>query len=230
MKPAVAYLRVSTSAQGRSGLGLEAQRDSIARFAEANGYRITGEFVEIETGKGADALERRPQLASALAAAKKDRSPILVAKLDRLSRDVAFVATLMAQGIPFVVSELGPDVDPFLLHIYAALAEKERKLISERTRSALARKKAQGAKLGNPTLLDSAQPKGALTVKVQADLFADRVTSLIHEIRQTGETRVTKIAEILNLRGVKTARGGKWHACTVSNVMKRTRPAEPYAV
>jgi DNA invertase Pin-like site-specific DNA recombinase len=102
VQSAVAYYRVSTQRQGRSGLGLEAQRTAVARFAEAEGIQILAEFTEVETGKGADALDRRPQLATALAMARKQRCPVLVAKLDRLSRDVAFVAGLMAQRVPFM--------------------------------------------------------------------------------------------------------------------------------
>ena len=143
-------LRVSTRQQQRSGLGIEAQRATIARFAEAENLAIIAEFVEAETGKGADALDRRPQLAAALAAARTVKGCVLVSKLDRLSRDVAFVAGLMAQRVPFIVAELGRDADPFMLHLYAALAEKERRLISERTKAALAVRKATGAKLGNP--------------------------------------------------------------------------------
>src|SRR5687768_423181 len=137
MDRAVAYLRISTRQQQRSGLGIEAQRATIARFAEAEGLTIIVEYVEAETGKGADALDRRPQLAAALAAAKTARCCVLVSKLDRLSRDVAFVSGLMAQRVPFIVAELGRDADPFMLHLYAALAEKERRLISERTKAAL---------------------------------------------------------------------------------------------
>ena len=124
MKPIVAYIRVSTARQGRSGLGLEAQRAAIARFCEAEGYEVVAERLEVETGKGADALDRRPELAAALSEAKRRKCPVLVAKLDRLSRDVAFIAGLMAQRVPFIVAELGPDADPFMLHIYAALAER----------------------------------------------------------------------------------------------------------
>ena len=144
MKPIISYLRVSTAQQGKSGLGLEAQREAIARFAETQGFTLAAEFTEVETGKGADALDRRPQLDAALKQAKELKCPVVVAKLDRLSRDVAFISGLMAQRVPFVVAELGADVDPFMLHVYAALAEKERKLISDRTRAALAQKKAQG--------------------------------------------------------------------------------------
>ena len=136
MSSAIAYYRVSTQRQGRSGLGLEAQRAAVTRFAEAAGIVLLQEFTEVETGKGADALDRRPQLAAALAAARQGKCPVLVAQLDRLSRDVAFIAGLMAQRVPFIVAELGADADPFMLHLYAALAEKERRMISERTRSA----------------------------------------------------------------------------------------------
>src|SRR6516162_8680460 len=153
MKPIIAYCRVSTGRQGRSGLGLEAQREATQRFANANGFAITGEpFVEVETGKGADALERRPQLKGALDAARKRKCPVIVAKLDRLSRDVHFISGLMQQKVPFIVAELGPDVDPFMLHIYAALAEKERRNISDRTREALAAAKARGQQLGDPQI------------------------------------------------------------------------------
>src|SRR4051794_11825635 len=148
MKQAVSYIRVSTAQQGRSGLGVEAQRAAIARFAEAEGFTIIGDHVEVETGKGADALDRRPELAAALAEARRHKCPVVVAKLDRLSRDVAFISGLMAQRIAFVVAELGADTDPFVLHLYAALAEKERAMISARTRDALAEKKAQGVRLG----------------------------------------------------------------------------------
>src|SRR5882762_444405 len=142
MERAIAYLRVSTQRQHRSGLGIEAQRSAIEHFAATESLTIAAEFVEVETGKGADALDRRPQLAAALAAAKAAKCSVVVAKLDRLSRDVAFVAGLMAQRVPFIVTELGRDADPFMLHLYAALAEKERRLISERTKAALAAKKA----------------------------------------------------------------------------------------
>jgi DNA invertase Pin-like site-specific DNA recombinase len=121
----ISYLRVSTQRQGKSGLGLEAQRAAVARFAELEELTIAAEYVEVESGKGTEALATRPQLAAALAAARRAKCPVVVAKLDRLSRDVAFISGLMAQHVPFVVAELGPDVDPFMLHIYAALAEKD---------------------------------------------------------------------------------------------------------
>src|SRR6266436_6476751 len=119
----VSYVRVSTSRQGRSRLGIEAQRDALTRFAATEGFEVAREFTEIETGKGPDALDRRPQLAAALAEARRRKCPIAVAKLDRLSRDVHFISGLMAERVPFIVANLGADVDPFMLHLYAALAE-----------------------------------------------------------------------------------------------------------
>jgi len=148
-KPLVAYFRVSTREQGRSGLGIDAQRAAITLFAAVEGYEVVGEFVEIETGKGADAIERRPQLAAALAEARRHgKCVVAVSKLDRLSRDVHFISGLMAHRVSFVVAELGADVEPFMLHLHAALAERERKVISERTIAALAAAKSRGQALG----------------------------------------------------------------------------------
>jgi len=225
MKPIVAYLRVSTAQQGKSGLGIEAQREAIARFVGAQGLTLAGEFVEVETGKGADALDRRPQLAAALAQARKAKCSVIVAKLDRLSRDVAFISGLMAQRVPFVVAELGADVDPFMMHIYAALAEKERKLISERTRAALAQKKAQGALLGNRTNLAEAQAKGVAGIRAAAAAFAGNVLPVIRQLEASGVSSYRGIADALNTRGVRTARGGDWHASTVRNMLMRQEPA-----
>ena len=221
MRPAVIYTRVSTGKQARSGLSVADQRATIARFMEAEGYEAAAEFVEIETGKGADALERRPKLAEALAKARRLKAPVIVAKLCRLSRDVAFISGLMAQRIPFIVTELGADADPFMLHIYAAFAEKERNLISERTRAALAQKKAQGALLGNRTNLAEATAKGVAVNKAAADAFAVNVLPIVREIMATGVTVPKAIAVILNTRGVKTARGGAWYDTTVRNLLLR---------
>jgi DNA invertase Pin-like site-specific DNA recombinase len=218
---AVSYLRVSTERQGRSGLGLEAQRELIASFAAREGIHFAAEFVEIESGKGADALERRPQLAAALDQARRLKCAVVVAKLDRLSRDVHFISGLMAHRTPFIVAELGADADPFMLHLYAALAEKERKLISERTKAALAAKKAQGVILGNRTNLEAARAAAAKSSKAAADAFASNVRPIIDQVRCAGATSYRAIASALNARGVKTSRGGRWEAATVRNVMIR---------
>ncbi len=149
MLPLVAYYRVSTQKQGKSGLGLEAQRKAVQAFALAEGFEITAEFTEVETGKGSDALDRRPELKAALKAAKKARCSVVVAKLDRLSRDVHFVSGLMSQRVPFIVAALGKNVNSFMLHIYAALAQQEREMISTRTKAALQAAKERGVKLGH---------------------------------------------------------------------------------
>ena len=216
----IGYVRVSTAQQGRSGLGLEAQKEALERFAEAEGFTLARMFVEVETGKGSDALERRPQLAAALAEARRKHCSIGVAKLDRLARDVHFISGLMAHRVPFVVAELGADVDPFILHLFAALAEKERAMISTRTKAALKAAKARGVKLGGPKLAQAR--KAALqTIGAAADNHAANVLPIIREIRKAGATTLREIADALNARGVQTARGGQWYATTVSNVLAR---------
>ncbi len=220
-KPVVNYFRVSTERQGRSGLGIEAQRERCQAFAAQNGLEVVEGFTEIETGKGSDALDRRPQLAAALAAAKRLKCSVLVAKLDRLSRDVHFIAGLMIQRVPFLVAELGPDVDPFMLHIYAALAEKERRMISERTRAALQARKKQGALLGNRTNLAEAQAKGSARVAEDALRFAENVLPIIERIRASGITSLRGIAAVMDARGVRTARGGKWKSMQVGAILER---------
>ena len=147
------YFRVSAERQGRSGLGIEAQEAAVSRLCEAAGFEAHASFSEIETGKGCDALDRRPQLAAALRAAKKAKCPVIVTKLDRLSRDLHFISGLMLQKVPFIVATLGIDADPFMLHIYAALAEKERALISVHTKAALGSQKQRGEPVGNPQQL-----------------------------------------------------------------------------
>jgi DNA invertase Pin-like site-specific DNA recombinase len=219
-KAIVGYIRVSTAQQGKSGLGLEAQKAALARFAEAEGLEIVAQYVEVESGKGADALDRRPQLAAALADARKRRCPVLVAKLDRLSRDVHFISGLMAHRVPFIVAELGADADPFMLHLYAALAEKERSLISQRTRDALKAAKARGVVLGNPNLND-VRERAVASVKAEADRFAANVAPIIREIQATGAGSNRAIARALNARGVATARGGIWTAVQVGAILSR---------
>ena len=220
MKPMVSYIRVSTSQQGRSGLGIEAQREALERFADAEGFEIVAEFVEVETGKGSDALDRRPQLSAALARARSVRCPVAVAKLDRLSRDVHFISGLMAHRVAFVVAELGADVDPFVLHLYAALAEKERALIAGRTKSALAAAKARGVKLGNPNI-EHARERAIAVIKGEAERAAGNVLPIIKEVRRAGATSLRQIAEALNSRGISTPRGGVWYATSVRNVLAR---------
>ena len=228
MEAAVAYYRVSTKQQQRSGLGIEAQRATVARFAEAEGLTIIAEFVEAETGKGADALDRRPQLAAALAAARKAKCSVLVSKLDRLSRDVAFVAGLMAQRVPFIVAELGRDADPFMLHLYAALAEKERRLIAERTKAALAVRKASGARLGNPTNLMDAGNLGRAAAKAAADEHARGLLPILRSIKAEGSHTIGAITQALNDRKIPTARGSRWYVSSVMNLLARAQKIEAF--
>jgi DNA invertase Pin-like site-specific DNA recombinase len=211
MKTAISYIRVSTASQGRSGLGFEAQQAALARFAEAEGFELAETFTEAESGKGADALDRRPQLNAALAAARKLKAPIVVAKLDRLSRDVHFISGLMTHRTPFIVAELGADADPFMLHLYAALAEKERLLISQRTKDALAAKKAQGVKLGG---LNAKGVQNREDAKARAEALRPIFVELAGKSARA-------IAAELNTRGVETPSGGKWHSETVLRVQRR---------
>jgi DNA invertase Pin-like site-specific DNA recombinase len=221
MKPLIANIRVSTQGQGKSGLGIEAQREAILRFADAEGLEVVGEHVEVETGKGADALDRRPELAAALAGARRVQGAVAVAKLDRLSRDVHFISGLMAHRVPFVVAELGADVDPFVMHLFAALAEKERALISTRTKAALAAAKARGVTLGNPRLAE-VRGKAFASNRAAADQFAANVLPIIEPLRAEGAS-LRKIAEALNERRIPTARGGRWAATQIADILKRIR-------
>src|SRR6478672_2591103 len=218
MRSAISYIRVSKPKQGRSGLGLEAQQAAIKAFCAQHGYKIEAEYREVETGKGADALERRPELAAAMKLARKlgkggkaSAAPVIVAKLDRLSRDVHFISGLMVQKVPFIVTELGTDVDPFMLHIYAAVAEKERRLIGQRTREALAELKAQGKKLGG------LRPKTVLKMQA-ADSRAEALRPVLAELR---ELSANAIARELNARKIGTPSGKLWSAVTVLRVQRR---------
>jgi DNA invertase Pin-like site-specific DNA recombinase len=222
MMQATGYRRVSTQQQGRSGLGLEAQRDAIVSFATAEGFDLVKTFTEVETGKGCDALDRRPQLAAALEAARKAKCPVIVSKLDRLSRDVHFILGLMAHSVHFIVSELGADTDPFVLHLFAALAEKERALISQRTKAGLAAAKARGTKLGNPDM-DRLRGLRVNAVKAEADRHAATVSPIIETIQARGAKSPRAIAAELTRMRIPTARGGtEWSAQQVSNILKRT--------
>ena len=216
----IGYVRVSTAQQGKSGLGIEAQKQALERFATTEGFDLIKVYVEVETGKGADALDRRPQLAAALSEARRQRCSVAVAKLDRLSRDVHFISGLMAHRVPFLVADLGPDVDPFILHLFAALAQKERALISKRTTEALAAAKARGTVLGNPHI-EQARQKAVAEITAQADQRAANVLPLIREIRKAGATSLRQIADALNARGISSPRGGDWHATSVRNMLAR---------
>ncbi|KRR10562.1 recombinase family protein [Bradyrhizobium valentinum] len=217
MGPAVAYIRVSNPKQARSGLGLEAQQAAIKAFCTHHGYKVEAEYREVETGRGADALERRPELAAAMKFARKlgkgskaRAAPVIIAKLDRLSRDVHFISGLMVQRVPFIVTELGPDVDPFMLHIHAAVAEKERNRIAQRTKEALAAAKARGQQLGNSDI-------GRLR-KAEAQERAANLRAVIEPLRGLSANR---ISAVLNDRKVAAPRGGKWQATQVIRLLDR---------
>jgi DNA invertase Pin-like site-specific DNA recombinase len=212
----VAYARVSTRKQD---IGLEAQKRAIEAFCALHGLSIVGEvFVEKQTGADGD----RPVLAAAMAKAQKFKTSVVVAKLDRLSRDVHFISGLMKERVPFIVTELGPDVDPFMLHLYASLAEKERQLISERTSAALQAKKAAGAKLGNPEVLAAHREASIETRQAQADAHAERVLPMIEDAQRRGHTTLRAIAAELERLQVRTARGGRnWDPRQVANILKR---------
>jgi DNA invertase Pin-like site-specific DNA recombinase len=215
MTTAVAYLRVSTQRQGRSGLGLEAQQQAVGAFAKTNGYDIEEVYVEVQSGKGHDAMDRRPQLAAALADAKKRGCPVIVAKLCRLGRDVHFISGLMVNKVPFIVAELGDDVDPFMLHVFAAMAEKERQVISQRTKEALQAAKANGKVLGKTGVIRAAENKA------KANDFADDIRPVVEALRAEGVTSVRKVSEALNERGILTARGKSWHPTSVKRLLDR---------
>jgi DNA invertase Pin-like site-specific DNA recombinase len=209
MRTAIAYIRVSTSKQANSGLGLEAQQAAVARFAAAEGFEIVQTFTEVQSGKDDD--QKRPQLSAALQAARKARAPVLVAKLDRLSRDVHFISGLMKHRVPFIVADLGADSDPFMLHLFAALAEKERRMISQRTRDALAAKKAQGVKLGG------LREYGRLA----KEAAVERAKALSIVFAELASESANAAARILNERNVATPTGRPWSAVTVIRARKR---------
>ncbi len=217
MKRYVIYRRVSTSEQGRSGLGLEAQQAEIDRYLEVNAeqpFEIAGSFVDILSGKDDD----RPALENALKLARKTRNcELLVAKLDRLSRRVSFIAKLMEErGVDLRVASM-PHAQPFEMHIYAALAEEERKLISRRTKAGLAAAKARGVELGgNRGNIDAINE----TRRLKADEFAQRVSHVVKPLLDRGETYAS-VARALNAAGIKTRRGKDWQAVQVQRVVAR---------
>lgn len=215
----VTYLRVSTDRQGRSGLGLEAQRKAVADHVAGKG-EIASEYVEVESGKKND----RPQLERALREAKRIGAVLLIAKLDRLARNVAFIANLLEAGVEIAAADM-PEANRFLLHVMAAVAEHEAQAISDRTRLALAAAKARGVALGwsipgRAGEQRAAARKGAASNSDKADRHAATVLPMIRQIAAGGAS-LRKIAEELNKQGIKTARGGSWHAGTVRNVRSR---------
>jgi DNA invertase Pin-like site-specific DNA recombinase len=220
-KPVIAYIRVSTRKQGKSGLGLEAQQEALANFAKAERFEIVKTYVETESAKG-DTLARRPELAAALKHARRIKdedyryAPVCVAKLDRLSRDVHFVSGLMAERVPFLVAELGTDTDPFLLHVYAAFAEKERRLISERTKAALASAKRRGTNRRGDPLKLGGWTAGSEKAKADALAFAEKVRPVFVELSDKGFRRASHVAAELNRRKVPSFTGGTWSATTVN--------------
>jgi len=205
-------------------LGLEAQQGAVARFCQAEGFEIVREFSEAETGKGADALDQRQALAAALSEAKRRKCPVVVAKLDRLSRDVEFIAGLMNQRVPFIVAELGRDTDPFMLHICAALAEKERRPISERIKAALQAAKARGVKLGgNRGNVVAPEAREASKAAIEARVAAQvaELGPVIEELQAQGITSLSGLAKALNEKAISAPRGGRWQAIQVQRVLAR---------
>jgi DNA invertase Pin-like site-specific DNA recombinase len=218
----VSYLRVSTDRQGRSGLGIEAQRRAVEDYLNGGSWRLLDEFVELESGKRSD----RPELAKALAACRKRKATLVIARLDRLSRKVHFISGLMESGVPFVACDR-PNARPFELHIYAAMAEEETRATSARTKAALAAAKARGVRLGNPTNLEQAARKGSASNRERARQWALNIMPVIEHIRVSGITSLDGIAREMNARGVKTARGGEWHKTTVLRVLAAAASEAP---
>lgn len=210
---AVAYLRVSTGKQGKSGLGLEAQREAVARYVAANGLEEPVEFVEVETGKGANALSKRPQLLAALAEAKRSKGRLVIAKLDRLARNVHFISGLMETGVDFAVADM-PHADRFRLHLEAVIAEDEARRISERTRDALAAAKAQGTELGKNGKRLAAQNKAAAVERIAP------IAAKLVELKRSGLS-VRQMVATLNEQQVPSPAGGKWHVANLHRALGR---------
>jgi DNA invertase Pin-like site-specific DNA recombinase len=209
----VSYLRVSTAKQGMSGLGLEAQRAAVEGFAAAHHHDVICEFLEVESGKRDD----RPQLEAALATCRLHRATLVIAKLDRLARNVAFIANLMDGGVEFLACDM-PHANRLTLHLLAAIAEHEREMISQRTKAALAAAKARGVKLGNPNgaaaLRDQcreAAARSAAVRKARAARHLSAIAPLIHQLRSEGYVTPRPLAAALNQCGVPSPSGGAWY-------------------
>jgi DNA invertase Pin-like site-specific DNA recombinase len=209
----VAYYRVSTTGQGVSGLGLEAQREAVERYLNGGSWSLIEAFTEVETGKGSNALDRRPQLKAALAYARKHKATLVIAKLDRLARNVHFISGLMETGVEFVAADR-PDADRFTLHLEAALAEREARVISERTKAALAAAKRRGVVLG--------ANGRTLAVRNRADAV-ERVAPIAGRLKALrGEgLSLRRIANTLNDEGVSSPGGGTWFPASVQRALER---------
>lgn len=210
----VAYYRVSTERQGRSGLGLEGQQSAVAGFING-GCELVGAFTEVESGK----QDKRPELLKALEVCRRQKAKLVIAKLDRLSRNLAFIATLMDSGVEFVAVD-NPHANKLTVHILAAVAQHEREMISERTKAALAAAKRRGIKLGNPSLTTAAK-KGNAVVAQAAREFASNMLPMIREIQSSGIKSANAIATKLNERKITTARGRTWTHVQVASVLVR---------
>jgi len=211
----VAYYRVSTDKQGINGLGMDAQRDAVARYLNGGDWKLLAEFAEVESGK----RNNRQEMEKAIALCRKEGATLLIAKLDRLARNAAFLLNLRDSGVDFIATDM-PHADRFTVGIMALVAEKERDMISQRTKDGLAAAKRRGIKLGNP------RPAQALTVArsanvKQADVYAEGLIPAIREIRAAHVTSLRKIAQCLNARGFKTPHKKSFHAQTVKNLSAR---------
>lgn len=222
----VIYYRVSTAQQGRSGLGLEAQRETVMRFLNGGKHEVVGEYAEIESGGKND----RPELLKAIRDCRLKDARLIVAKLDRLSRDLHFITTLQATEVKFIVAEM-PDATELTIHIYSAMAQHERKLVSRRTKDALAAAKARGVKLGNPCLQRGEQIPGSGAPPyanderiAKADTFAKDMAQVIKDM---GGGSLRDIAKALNTAGYRTARGKAWQATSVKRVLDRQAKNQP---
>lgn len=211
----VTYYRVSTQRQGASGLGLDAQRETVRQFLNGGYWTVLGEFVEVESGRKSDM--ERPKLREALALAKAKGAKLLVAKLDRLSRSVAFVSALMESKVKFVACDM-PEANDLTIHILAAVAEHEAKRISERTKDALAAAKARGVQLGTAGRLNLRPNIEAR--QAAANQFADKLRGLFVGFRVQGLSQRAMVVE-LNALGIKTARGGLWSLAQVQRTLER---------
>jgi DNA invertase Pin-like site-specific DNA recombinase len=217
----VSYLRVSTTRQGDSGLGLEAQRQAVATHVA--GGRLLAEYLEIESGRKND----RPQLLAALAHAQATGAMLIIAKLDRLARNVHFISGLMEAGVEFIAAGL-PSANRLTINVLAAVAEHEREMISARTKAALAAAKARGVRLGNPNGARALRVAGRgnaaaiATLQASAAIWRERVLPIIAAIRSTGVTSPNEIARELDRRGILTLRGGHWRGETVRAILGRS--------